>query len=70
MLPALHQLRSQTSVAALLQSFANPADTAKPIVRWWWFGIAVEKAEILRELGGGKLPHADQCVGDRPSHQV
>jgi hypothetical protein len=42
-------LRSQT-VTELRQSFAHPPDAAKPMVRWWWFGVAVEKPEILREL--------------------
>src|SRR5271168_5240471 len=41
---------AQTSVAQLRQAFATPPDAAKPMVRWWWFGIAVDKAEILREL--------------------
>src|SRR5271155_520826 len=41
---------AQTSAAQLKQAFANPPDNAKPMVRWWWFGIAVDKPEILREL--------------------
>ncbi len=34
----------------LLRDFANPPASARPMVRWWWFGAAVEKPEILREL--------------------
>jgi hypothetical protein len=34
----------------LNQQFLNPPDGAKPMVRWWWFGTAVEKPEILHEL--------------------
>ena len=36
--------------ADLLAAFRTPPDSAKPMVRWWWFGPAVEKPEILREL--------------------
>lgn len=39
-----------TNVAGLYQSFLNPPDLGRPMVRWWWFGVAVEKPEILREL--------------------
>lgn len=35
---------------ALRENFANPPASTRPMVRWWWFGAAVEKAEILREL--------------------
>jgi hypothetical protein len=38
------------SIAALRADFVNPPDAAKPMVRWWWFGPAVVKPEILREL--------------------
>ncbi len=41
---------AQTSVQFIHRSFQNPPNTAKPMVRWWWFGTAVEKPEILREL--------------------
>lgn len=45
---------SSASPAAALQSlrenFINPPASAKPMVRWWWFGLAVQKPEILREL--------------------
>jgi hypothetical protein len=34
----------------LLQNFRNPPPESRPMVRWWWFGPAVEKPEILREL--------------------
>jgi hypothetical protein len=38
------------SIAALRAGFANPPNAARPMVRWWWFGLAVVKPEILREL--------------------
>ena len=34
----------------LRENFLHPPDSAKPMVRWWWFGPAVTKPEILREL--------------------
>jgi len=39
-----------TSIAALHTVFANPPNQTRPMVRWWWFGPAVVKPEILREL--------------------
>lgn len=39
-----------TTTASLLAGFRNPPDNAKPMVRWWWFGPAVTKPEIRREL--------------------
>ena len=38
------------SVQSLRANFASPPAYARPMVRWWWFGAAVEKPEILREL--------------------
>ncbi|ADW68273.1 glycosyl hydrolase [Granulicella tundricola] len=37
-------------VAAVERGFVSPPNEAKPMVRWWWFGPAVEKPEIRREL--------------------
>jgi hypothetical protein len=36
-----------TDVAARL---ASPPDDAKPMMRWWWFGPAVTKPELEREI--------------------
>ncbi len=41
---------AQTSVDTLRTRFQNPPADARPLVRWWWFGPAVTKAEITREL--------------------
>src|SRR5277367_5721677 len=68
-------LCAQTSVAQLQQAFAHPPDAAKPMVRWWWFGIAVDKPEILRELqqmkadgiGGVELAFEYPQVADDPA---
>ena len=33
-----------------LQSFQTPPKSYRPMVRWWWPGLDVEKEELLREL--------------------
>ncbi|MHA1689602.1 MAG: glycosyl hydrolase [Promethearchaeota archaeon] len=30
--------------------FKNPPKSARPLVRWWWTGLDVEKEELLKEL--------------------
>src|ERR1017187_4287612 len=51
LLPGLHaQTPAAPSVDTLRREFLNPPDAAKPMVRWWWFGPAVVKPEILTEL--------------------
>lgn len=40
----------QGDVARLRAEFASPPADARPMVRWWWFGPAVVKPEIAREL--------------------
>lgn len=40
----------EPNLAELRQSFAHPPDNCRIMVRWWWFGPAVTKAEIQREL--------------------
>src|ERR1700722_9981135 len=48
---AAAQTSGQTdSVAAIRAGFATPPDDSKPMMRWWWFGPAVEKTELAREL--------------------
>ncbi|MGZ5922727.1 MAG: glycosyl hydrolase, partial [Rhizomicrobium sp.] len=36
--------------SSLWQGFAVPPDNARPLVRWWWFGPAVEQGELAREI--------------------
>ena len=43
-------LSAQTAIEKLKANFENPPDDARPMMRWWWFGLAVEKPEIRREL--------------------
>ena len=45
-----NQTIAEISTKTLIQNFQNPPAEAKPMVRWWWFGAAVEKPEILHEL--------------------
>jgi hypothetical protein len=46
--PCLHA--QANDIAGLRQGFLNPPAAVRPMVRWWWFGAAVEKPEILHEL--------------------
>lgn len=58
----------------LRENFINPPATARPMVRWWWFGLAVQKPEILAELqqmkadgiGGAELAFEYPQVLDDP----
>ena len=47
-------LGSPDPIAALRAGFAAPPADARPMMRWWWFGPAVEKSELARELGAMK----------------
>ena len=38
------------SLAVLHHGFESPPDDARPMMRWWWFGPAVEPGELAREL--------------------
>jgi hypothetical protein len=37
-------------LSSLHESFAHPPDDARIMMRWWWFGPAVTKPELQREL--------------------
>jgi hypothetical protein len=41
---------AQNDIQQLRATFASPPADARPMVRWWWFGPAVVKPEIAREL--------------------
>jgi alpha-L-rhamnosidase len=45
-------LRAQepTGLEALHRDFANPPDSSRIMMRWWWFGPAATRDEITREL--------------------
>src|SRR5438046_120806 len=38
------------SISDLRKSFENPPDDCRIMMRWWWFGPAVTKPELQREL--------------------
>jgi hypothetical protein len=38
------------SLAELRRGFEQPPDDARMMVRWWWFGPAVNKTELEREM--------------------
>ncbi|MGA8672151.1 MAG: glycosyl hydrolase, partial [Terracidiphilus sp.] len=38
------------SISELHRSFADPPDSSRIMMRWWWFGPAATNAEITREL--------------------
>src|ERR1700685_3875768 len=50
--PQLRRCMAQQDgkLARLEESFANPPDDCRIMMRWWWFGPAVTKAELEREL--------------------
>ena len=66
------------SVQSLRQNFASPPASVRPMVRWWWFGAAVEKPEILLELqqmkangiGGAELAFVYPEVLDDPAKNL
>src|SRR5690348_15538690 len=41
---------SNLSLPELERSFKNPPADARIMVRWWWFGPAVDKRELEREM--------------------
>jgi hypothetical protein len=69
---------SADSTVDLKQQFQNPPAQDRPMVRWWWFGTAVEKPEILRELqqmkmdniGGAELAFVYPEVVDDPTRNL
>ena len=47
--PALAQAGGK--IAELHRSFANPPDSSRIMVRWWWFGPAATKARTDARVG-------------------
>ncbi len=41
---------AQSSVSLLEKTFQSPPDDARVMMRWWWFGPAVTRPELAREL--------------------
>ncbi len=42
--------QTDADLAQLTASFAHPPDDCRIMMRWWWFGPAVTKPEIQREV--------------------
>jgi hypothetical protein len=55
LLTGILSVEVQTSAADLKQAFQSPPTTARPWLRWWWPGGAVDDNELRREIG---LMHA------------
>ena len=78
LVPAVLAQSKSDSLQALRAGFLNPPDAARPMVRWWWFGPAVVKPEILKELqqmkangiGGAELAFVYPEVLDDPSRDL
>lgn len=43
-------LPAQTNLDAIRHGFQNPPDDTRVMMRWWWFGPAVTKPELEREI--------------------
>lgn len=43
-------LAASQGVATLRDDFVSPPAEARPLVRWWWFGPAVEKSKLNQEM--------------------
>ena len=69
------QTSAAPTISSLREQFQTPPDDAKPMMRWWRFGVAVEKPEILSELqqmkadgiGGVELAFVYPQVVDDPA---
>jgi len=48
--PAVNQTITASNIAELERLFQNPPDDSRIMMRWWWFGPAVTKPELEREM--------------------
>jgi alpha-L-rhamnosidase len=48
--PADASVKGIAELADLQRSFQNPPDDSRIMMRWWWFGPAVSKSELEREM--------------------
>jgi hypothetical protein len=78
LIAAMFLLLSAQGQEKLRAGFLSPPPEARPMVRWWWFGPAVVKPEILRELqqmkangiGGAELAFVYAEVVDDPAKNL
>jgi hypothetical protein len=47
---AVSQTTTHQSIDELQRLFQNPPDESRIMMRWWWFGPAVTKAQLEREM--------------------
>lgn len=47
---ANRQSGQPSNLRSFVATFKSPPNDAKPMIRWWWFGPAVTKPELAREL--------------------
>ena len=74
LIPGLHA-QTDTNLAELHRHFMSPPDSARIMVRWWWFGPAATKPELTRELeqmkaagiGGVEIANLYALALDDPS---
>ena len=67
--------QTAANIADLHHSFMDPPDSARIMVRWWWFGPAATKPELTRELeqmkaagiGGVEIANLYPLALDDPS---
>src|SRR5262249_13306885 len=66
------------TINELQRGFERPPDDAKIMMRWWWFGPAVTKAELEREMrlmkeggiGGFESQRVYPLLPDAPNTQI
>src|SRR5216683_2676922 len=64
------------NIADLHRAFQHPPDDARIMMRWWWFGPAVTKPELEREMramrdggiGGFEVQPVYPLALDDPEH--
>ncbi len=67
---------AQSPIDRLKRDFQNPPDDSRILMRWWWFGPAVTKPELERELramkqggmGGVEIQPVYPLAPDDPTH--
>lgn len=72
-----YRLHAQT-IDQLQRGFERPPDDAKIMMRWWWFGPAVTKAELEREMrlmkeggiGGFEVQPVYPLLPDDPNTKI
>lgn len=77
-LPLPAQSLPGETLSALHEKFLAPSPDARPMMRWWWFGPAVEKGELASELetmqkagiGGVEIQPVYPMALDDPAHGI